>query len=70
MTPADLYEDSQFTQVDFRAAIVTDDKYFSYQEEDDKSLYMEHQAEIHNDKPKPDGVDIPPTDLLDADHTG
>ena len=25
---------------------------------------MEHQAELHNDKPQPDGVDEPPTEFL------
>ena len=31
---------------------------------------MEHQAEIENDEPQPDGVDAPPTALMDAEQTG
>ena len=70
MTQPDLPEDSQFSPVDFRAAIVPADEYSSDEEEDDKSLYMKHQAELENTKPQPDGVDTPPTALLDAEHTG
>ena len=43
MTQTELPEDSQFPQVDFKAAIVTDDEYYSDEEEDNKSLYLEHQ---------------------------
>ena len=31
---------------------------------------MEHQAELENAKPQPDGVDAPPTAFLDAEQTG
>ena len=31
---------------------------------------MEHQVELHNAKPQPDGVDAPPTSFLDAEYTG
>ena len=70
MNKTDLPEDSQFIRVDLGAAIVPVDEYFSDEEEDDEIPYMEHQAEIENAKPQPDGVDAPPTALLDAEHTG
>ena len=31
---------------------------------------MDHQSELHNNKNKPDGVDVPPTELLDEEQTG
>ena len=31
---------------------------------------MEHQAELENAKPQPDGVDAPPTALLNTKQTG
>ena len=31
---------------------------------------MEHQVEIHNDKPQLDRVDAPPTAFVDVEQTG
>ena len=31
---------------------------------------MDNQSELHNNKNKPDGVDVPPTELLDKEQTG
>ena len=54
-------------RVDFGAAIVPVDEYSSDEEEDNEIIYMEHQSELENAKPQPDGVDAPPTLLLDAE---
>ena len=67
MTQNDLPEDSQFPWVNFGAAIVPVHEYSSDEEEDNESIYMEHQAEPENDKPKPDGVDASPTALMDTE---
>ena len=67
MTQSDLSEDSQPPRVDFGAAIVPVDEYSSDEEEDNEIIYMEHQSELENAKPQPDGVDAPPTLLLDAE---
>ena len=65
-----LPEDSKFPRVNFSASIVTDDEYSSDEEEDNESIYMEHQAVLKNAKPQPDRVDARPTELLDAEHNG
>ena len=61
MTQTNLPEDLKFPRVNFVAAIVPDDDYSSDEEEEDESIYMDHQAEIENAKPQPDGIDAPPT---------
>ena len=42
----DLPENSQPPRVGFGAAIVPVDDYSSYEEENDGSIYMEHQSEL------------------------
>ena len=69
MTQTDLPEDSKFNRVDLWSTIVNDEKYYSYEEEDDESFYMEHQTELQNDKAKPNGVDVPTTVFIDAEQT-
>ena len=69
MSQTDLPNDSQFPQVDFRAAIVPNGEYYSLQEKENKSLYMKNQVELENTKSQPDGVDAPPTALLNANQT-
>ena len=70
MTQTELPEDSQFPRDDFGAAIVPNDEYSLYEEEDDESLYKEHQAELDNSKSQPDRVDAPPTALINENQTG
>ena len=70
MIQPDFPDDSELPRFDFGASIVPVDEYSSYEEEDDKSIYMEHQAELENVKHQPSGVDAPPTIFLDAKYTG
>ena len=70
MTQTRITKDSQSPRVNFGAAIEPDDKYSSDEEEEDKSIYMYHQAELENAKPQPDGIDAPPTELLDTEQNG
>ena len=65
-----LLDYSQFPRIGFGASMVTDDEYSSEEgEEDDESPCGEHQTELHFEEPQTDGLDAPPTELLDSDHT-
>ena len=44
MTQTEIPEDSKSPQVYLGAAVIPNDKYSSYEEEDDESLYMENQV--------------------------
>ena len=69
MTPPDLPEGSQLPWADFGAAIVPGDENDLDEEDDDESFYMEHQAKLDKAKPQLDGVDAPPTALLNVNQT-
>ena len=70
MNQKDLLEYSQFPRVGFGASMMTGDEYSSEEvEEDDESPRGEHQAELYIEEPQTDGLDAPPAELLDSDHT-